>query len=127
MKAFPIQEELSNDGKITLRDGFKTCVRILAEEYGWDITNARVLVLISLLDDVTKGFNILMKLKILMLLLPNGPRKWDFCTEEIMCSCRFNILDVRHYSLWWGPDHSHLSMLYLGSIFLVEIQCLKML
>jgi len=47
-------------------------VQVLAEEYGWDITNARVLVLIPLLDGLTKGFNILMKLKILMLLLSSG-------------------------------------------------------
>ena len=43
-KAMPIDEELSlaiENGKVNARDDYKVRARILADEYGWDVTDAR--------------------------------------------------------------------------------------
>lgn len=44
MKAEPLAEEVSKaveDGKIGPRDDIKIRARLLADEYGWDVTDAR--------------------------------------------------------------------------------------
>lgn len=104
MKAFPMQEELSNDiesGKITPRDDFKARARILAEEYGWDVTDARKIWCFgpetigpNLLVDVTKGVQYLNEIKDSCIAAFQWATKEGVCAEENMRSCRFNILDV---------------------------------
>lgn len=44
VKAQPVDEEVAKaveDGKIAPRDDFKLRARVLADEYGWDVTDAR--------------------------------------------------------------------------------------
>jgi elongation factor 2 len=44
MKALPLEEELTQaieNGKVSSRDDFKARARILADEFGWDVTEAR--------------------------------------------------------------------------------------
>jgi len=104
VKAFPMQEELSNDienGKITPRDDFKARARVLAEEYGWDVTDARKIWCFgpettgpNLLVDVTKGVQYLSEIKDSCVAAFQWATKEGVCSEENMRSCRFNILDV---------------------------------
>ncbi|CAG8448556.1 6659_t:CDS:2 [Ambispora gerdemannii] len=104
MKAFPMQEELSNDidtGKINPRDDPKTRARILAEEYGWDVSDARKIWCFgpdttgpNLLVDVTKGVQYLNEIKDSCVAAFQWATKEGVCAEENMRSCRFNILDV---------------------------------
>ncbi|RIA98408.1 P-loop containing nucleoside triphosphate hydrolase protein [Glomus cerebriforme] len=104
MKAFPLQEELSNDienGKITPHDDFKARARILSEEYGWDITDARKIWCFgpetigpNLLVDVTKGVQYLNEIKDSCIAAFQWATKSGVCAEENMRSCRFNIIDV---------------------------------
>ncbi|CAJ0637265.1 16166_t:CDS:2 [Entrophospora sp. SA101] len=104
VKAFPMQEELSNDiesGKITPRDDFKARARVLAEEYGWDVTDARKIWCFgpettgpNLLVDVTKGVQYLSEIKDSCIAAFQWATKEGVCSEENMRSCRFNILDV---------------------------------
>ncbi|ORX93479.1 P-loop containing nucleoside triphosphate hydrolase protein [Basidiobolus meristosporus CBS 931.73] len=104
MKAFPIQEELSNDideGKITPRDDFKARARVLAEEYEWDVTDARKIWCFgpdtngpNLLVDVTKGVQYLNEIKDSCVAAFQWATKEGVCAEEQMRGCRFNIMDV---------------------------------
>jgi len=104
MKAFPLQEELSNDieaGKIGPRDEFKARARFLAEGYGWDVTDARKIWCFgpettgpNLLVDVTKGVQYLNEIKDSCIAAFQWATKEGVCAEENMRSCRFNILDV---------------------------------
>ncbi|CAG8621731.1 9373_t:CDS:2 [Cetraspora pellucida] len=104
MKAFPLEEELAaaiEDGKITPRDDFKARARILAEEYGWDVTDARKIwcfgpesVGANLLVDVTKGVQYLNEIKDSCVAAFQWATKEGVCAEENMRSCRFNVMDV---------------------------------
>uniref|UniRef100_A0A1D1YXL2 Elongation factor 2 n=1 Tax=Anthurium amnicola TaxID=1678845 RepID=A0A1D1YXL2_9ARAE len=104
MKAAPIEEELSTAieaGKITPRDDFKARARILAEEYNWDVTDARKIWCFgpetigpNLLVDVTKGVQYLNEIKDSCIAAFQWATKEGVCAEENMRSCRFNILDV---------------------------------
>ncbi|GES93961.1 elongation factor 2 [Rhizophagus clarus] len=104
MKAQPIQEELSiaiETGKITPRDDLKARARILAEEFGWEVTDARKIwcfgpetIGANLLVDVTKGVQYLNEIKDSCVAAFQWATKEGVCAEENMRSCRFNILDV---------------------------------
>ncbi|CAG8435394.1 10754_t:CDS:2 [Funneliformis mosseae] len=104
MKASPLQEELSNDieaGKVTPRDDFKARARILAETYGWDVTDARKIWCFgpdttgpNLLVDTTKGVQYLNEIKDSCIAAFQWATKEGVCAEENMRSCRFNVLDV---------------------------------
>jgi elongation factor 2 len=104
MKAFPMQEELSNDiesGKISPKDDFKARARILAEEYGWDVTDARKIWCFgpettgaNLLVDVTKGVQYLNEIKDSCVAAFQWATKEGCIADEHMRSIRFNILDV---------------------------------
>ncbi|ORY02084.1 P-loop containing nucleoside triphosphate hydrolase protein [Basidiobolus meristosporus CBS 931.73] len=104
MKAFPLQEELSHDieeGKVAPRDDFKVRARILAEEYGWDVTDARKIWCFgpdttgpNLLVDVTKGVQYLNEIKDSCVAAFQWATKEGVCAEEQMRGCRFNIMDV---------------------------------
>ncbi|KAF0456990.1 elongation factor 2 [Gigaspora margarita] len=104
MKAFPMNEELSasiESGKITPHDEFKARARVLADEFGWDITDARKIwcfgpdsVGPNLLVDVTKGVQYINEIKDSCVAAFQWTSKEGVCAEENMRSCRLNIIDV---------------------------------
>ncbi|RIB10589.1 P-loop containing nucleoside triphosphate hydrolase protein [Gigaspora rosea] len=104
MKAFPMNEELSasiESGKITPHDEFKARARVLADEFGWDITDARKIwcfgpdsVGPNLLVDVTKGVQYINEIKDSCVAAFQWTTKEGVCAEENMRSCRLNIIDV---------------------------------
>lgn len=104
VKALPLDEELSKDieaGKITPRDDFKARARVLADEYGWDVTDARKIWCFgpettgpNLLVDVTKGVQYLNEIKDSCVAGFQWATKEGVCAEENMRGVRFNVLDV---------------------------------
>ncbi|GJJ09609.1 Elongation factor 2 [Clathrus columnatus] len=103
-KAMPLEEELSvaiENGKINARDDFKIRARILADEHGWDVTDARKIWCFgpettgpNLLVDVTKGVQYLNEIKDSCVAAFQWATKEGVCAEENMRGVRFNILDV---------------------------------
>jgi len=104
MIAAPLAEEVSKDiesGKIGPRDDFKARARILADEHGWDVTDARKIWCFgpdtngaNLLVDQTKAVQYLNEIKDSTVsgfqwATTEGP-----VAEEPMRSVRFNIMDV---------------------------------
>ncbi|GBE77662.1 Elongation factor 2 [Sparassis crispa] len=104
VKALPFEEELSQaieSGKINARDDFKVRARVLADEYGWDVTDARKIWCFgpettgpNLLVDVTKGVQYLNEIKDSCVAAFQWATKEGVCAEENMRGVRFNILDV---------------------------------
>ena len=100
----PLDEELSKaieGGKINPRDDFKARARILADEYGWDVTDARKIWCFgpettgpNLLVDVTKGVQYLNEIKDSCVAGFQWATKEGICAEENMRGVRFNVLDV---------------------------------
>jgi elongation factor 2 len=104
MKAVPIDEELSQEiesGKITPRDEFKARARVLAEQFQWDVMEARKIWCFgpentgpNLLVDTTKAVQYLHEIKdscvaAFQIATAEGP-----LADENVRGCRFNILDV---------------------------------
>jgi len=104
MIAEPLSEEVSKEieaGKITPRDDVKARARILADDHGWDVTDARKIWCFgpdtngaNLLVDQTKAVQYLTEIKDSCIsgfqwATGSGP-----VAEEPMRSCRFNIMDV---------------------------------
>jgi elongation factor 2 len=104
VKAMPIDEALTKaieDGKVTARDDFKARARVLADEYGWDVTDARKIWCFgpdttgpNLLVDVTKGVQYLNEIKDSCIAAIQWASKEGVCAEENMRGVRFNVLDV---------------------------------
>lgn len=104
MKATPIQEELAAEieaGKVSPKDDFKARARVLAEEYGWDVTDARKIWCFgpdtagaNLLVDVTKGVQYLNEIKDSCVAAFQWATKEGPLADENMRAIRFNILDV---------------------------------
>ncbi|KAJ3046749.1 Elongation factor 2 [Rhizophlyctis rosea] len=104
MKAMPIQEEMAADieaGRISPKDDFKARARVLAEEYGWDVTDARKIWCFgpdtagaNLLVDVTKGVQYLNEIKDSCVAAFQWATKEGPLADENMRAIRFNILDV---------------------------------
>lgn len=104
VKALPIDEELTKDieaGKITPRDDVKARARILADEHGWDVTDARKIWCFgpettgpNLLVDVTKGVQYLNEIKDSCVAGFQWATKEGVCAEENMRGVRFNVMDV---------------------------------
>ncbi|KAJ3090166.1 Elongation factor 2 [Quaeritorhiza haematococci] len=104
MKAQPMQEELAADiesGKINPKDDFKVRARILAETYGWDVTDARKIWCFgpdttgaNLLVDMTKGVQYLNEIKDSCVAAFQWATKEGCLCEENMRAVRFNVLDV---------------------------------
>jgi len=102
--ATPLQEGLPekiDDGKITPKDEPKARARILSEDYGWDVTEARKIWCFgpntngpNMVVDVTKGVQYLNEIKDSVI----GAFQW--VTKEGVLACenmrgiRFNIVDV---------------------------------
>jgi elongation factor 2 len=104
LKALPLDEELTRgieSGKVNARDDFKIRARLLADEYGWDVTEARKIWCFgpdttgpNLLVDVTKGVQYLNEIKDSCVAGFQWATKEGVCAEENMRGIRFNVLDV---------------------------------
>ncbi|CAO3637317.1 unnamed protein product [Cunninghamella echinulata] len=104
MKAQPLDEELSKaieDGKIGAKDDFKSRARILADEYSWDVTEARKIWCFgpegtgpNLVVDVTKAVQYLNEIKDSCAAGFQWATKEGPLAEENLRGCRFNIMDV---------------------------------
>jgi len=104
MVAEPLAEEVSKDienGKVSPRDDFKVRARILADEHGWDVTDARKIWCFgpdtngpNLLVDQTKAVQYLNEIKDSVVSGFQWASREGPIAEEPMRSCRFNIMDV---------------------------------
>lgn len=104
MTAQPIDEEVSlaiEAGKISPRDDFKARARVLADDYGWDVTDARKIWCFgpdttgaNLLVDQTKAVQYLNEIKDSVVSGFQWATREGPVAEEPMRSVRFNILDV---------------------------------
>lgn len=103
-KATPLEEEVTKaieEGKINARDDFKARARVLADEYGWDVTEARKIWCFgpdttgpNLLVDTTKGVQYLNEIKDSCVASFQWATKEGVLCEENMRGVRVNILDV---------------------------------
>ncbi|RKP13412.1 elongation factor 2 [Piptocephalis cylindrospora] len=148
MRAQPIDEELSKaieDGRVHPRDDVKIRARVLADEFGWDVTDARKIWCFgpdtngpNLLVDTTKGVQYLSEIKDSCIAAFQWATKEGVVAEENMRSCRFNVMDVTLHAdtIHRGGGQIiptcrrviYASVLtatpgILEPIFLVEIQC----
>ncbi|KAJ4300291.1 translation elongation factor 2 [Collariella sp. IMI 366227] len=104
MVAEPLDEELAKEieaGKIGPRDDFKARARILADDFGWDVTDARKIWAFgpdtngaNLLVDQTKAVQYLNEIKDSVVSGFQWATREGPVGEEPMRSIRFNILDV---------------------------------
>lgn len=104
MVAEPLDEEVSKEieaGRISPRDDFKARARILADEHGWDVTDARKIWCFgpdtsgaNLLVDQTKAVQYLNEIKDSVVSGFQWASREGPVAEEPMRSCRFNIMDV---------------------------------
>lgn len=102
--AQPLGEEVSlaiESGKINPRDDFKARARLLADDYGWDVTDARKIWCFgpdttgaNLLVDQTKAVQYLNEIKDSFVSGFQWATREGPIAEEPMRSIRFNILDV---------------------------------
>ncbi|KAI5367958.1 Putative small GTP-binding protein [Septoria linicola] len=102
--ATPMAEEVSKDiesGKIGPRDDFKARARILADDHGWDVTDARKIWCFgpdtngaNLLVDQTKAVQYLSEIKDSVVSGFQWATKEGPVAEEPMRNVRFNIMDV---------------------------------
>ena len=136
----PLEEELSlaiEQGKVTPRDEFKARARVLADEYGWGVEEARKIWAFgpdttgpNLFVDATKGVQYLNEMKDSCIAGFQWATKEGVCAEEAMRGIRFNLLDVfvsraeqannldclltpfagarRYYPPWWRSAHPDL-------------------
>lgn len=104
VSATPLAEEVSKDieaGKIGPRDDIKARARILADEHGWDVTDARKIWCFgpdtsgaNVLVDQTKAVQYLNEIKDSVVSGFQWATKEGPVAEEPMRSVRFNIMDV---------------------------------
>lgn len=105
----PMEEEVSvaiETGKVNSRDDPKVRGRILADEFGWDVTDARKIWTFgpdgtgpNLFVDVTKGVQYLNEIKDSCVAAFQWATREGVCAEENMRGIRFNLLDVTVSSL----------------------------
>jgi len=104
LKAAPLGDELTNaieEGKVNSRDDFKARARILADDYGWDVTEARKIWTFgpdttgpNLMVDTTKGVQYLNEIKDSCVAGFQWATREGVCCEENMRGIRFNVMDV---------------------------------
>jgi elongation factor 2 len=108
MTAAPLDEELSKaieSGKVAPRDDFKIRARLMADEFGWDVTEARKIWCFgpegtgpNLLVDTTKAVQYLNEIKDSCVAGFQWASKEGACAEENLRGVRFNIMDVTLHS-----------------------------
>ncbi|AAS53513.1 AFR142Cp [Eremothecium gossypii ATCC 10895] len=148
LKAQPIDEEVSlaiEGGKINPRDDFKARARVMADEYGWDVTDARKIWCFgpdgngpNLVVDQTKAVQYLNEIKDSVVSAFQWATKEGPIFGEQMRSVRINLLDVTLHAdaIHRGAGQIMPTMrraTYAGfllaepkiqePVFLVEIQC----
>lgn len=148
LKAQPIEEECSlaiEDGKINARDDIKARARLMADEYGWDVTDARKIWCFgpdgtgpNVVVDQTKAVQYLSEIKDSVVAAFQWATKEGPIFGEQMRSVRVNILDVTLHAdaIHRGGGQVIPTMrraTYAGfllaepriqePVFLVEIQC----
>ncbi|CCE63246.1 hypothetical protein TPHA_0J02735 [Tetrapisispora phaffii CBS 4417] len=148
LKACPIEEELSlaiEAGKVNPRDDFKARARVMADEFGWDVTDARKIWCFgpdgngpNLVVDQTKAVQYLNEIKDSVVAAFQWATKEGPIFGEQMRSVRVNILDVTLHAdaIHRGGGQIIPTMrraTYAGfllaepkiqePVFLVEIQC----
>jgi len=104
LKAQPLSEQLQNeieDGKVSSKDDVKARARVLAEEHGWDVNDARKIWCFgpdtsgaNVLVDMTKAVQYLNEIKDSFVGAFQWATKEGVLCEENMRGIRFNILDV---------------------------------
>jgi len=104
MTAAPLGDEVSKaieNGVVAPRDDFKARARILADDFGWDVTDARKIWCFgpdgtgpNLLVDTTKGVQYLNEIKDSCVAAFQWATKEGVCAEEPMRGCRYNVMDV---------------------------------
>ncbi|OQD72843.1 hypothetical protein PENDEC_c018G04598 [Penicillium decumbens] len=104
LTAQPMDEEVSlaiESGKVSPKDDFKARARVLADDYGWDVTDARKIWCFgpdttgaNLLVDQTKAVQYLNEIKDSVVSGFQWATREGPVAEEPMRSVRFNILDV---------------------------------
>jgi len=102
--AEPLGEEVSKDieqGRINPRDDFKARARVLADDHGWDVTDARKIWAFgpdttgaNLLVDQTKAVQYLNEIKDSFVSGFQWATREGPIAEEPMRSVRFNVMDV---------------------------------
>jgi elongation factor 2 len=97
--------EAIEDGSVTPRDDPKTRARLLADKYGWDLTEARKIWCFgpettgpNLLVDVSKGVQYLNEIKDSFVAAFQWATKEGVLCEENMRSIKFNVMDVALHS-----------------------------
>ncbi|KAJ7264851.1 eukaryotic translation elongation factor 2 [Mycena haematopus] len=148
VKAQPLGEALTKaieDGDVTAHDDFKLRARLLADEHGWDVSDARKIWAFgpdtsgpNLLVNATQGVTYLTEAKDSCLSGFQWAAKEGVCTAEPMRGVRFNIVDVVLHAdaIHRGGSQVIPTMrraIYAASllaqpvlqepVFLVEIQC----
>jgi len=144
----PLEEKLPEDidsGKVTPRDEPKARARKLAEEYGWDVTEARKIWSFgpntdgpNVLVDCTKGVQYLNEIKDSMVAALQWVTREGVLTNENMRGIRFNLMDVALHTdaihrgggqiiptarrVFYAAQLTAQPRL-MEPIFLVEIQC----
>ena len=103
-KAMPLEEDLTlaiEGGQVTTRDDFKQRARVLADDFSWDVDDARKIWCFgpditgpNLLVDVTKGVQYMNEIKDSCVAAFQWATKEGVCAEENMRGVRVNILDV---------------------------------
>jgi len=104
VSATPLAEEVSKDieaGKIGPRDDFKARARLLADEHGWDVTDARKIWCFgpdtsgaNLLVDTSKAVQYLNEIKDSVVSGFQWATREGPIADEPMRSVRFNVIDV---------------------------------
>ncbi|PHH56298.1 Elongation factor 2 [Ceratocystis fimbriata CBS 114723] len=104
MEAGPIEEELAGaieSGKVSPREDFKIRARLMADDYGWDVTDARKIWSFgpdmtgaNLLVDQTKAVQYLNEIKDSVSSGFQWATREGPIAEEPMRAIRFNIMDV---------------------------------
>jgi elongation factor 2 len=105
LDAEPLGEEFTNElaeGKITMQDDKKKMARLLADQYDWDVTDARKIwsfgcppdALSNVIVDTTKGVQYLHEIKDSVVGAFMQVTSAGILCEENMRGCRFNLNDV---------------------------------
>jgi len=104
VSATPLAEEVAKDieaGKIGPRDDFKARARLLADEHGWDVTDARKIWCFgpdtsgaNLLVDTSKAVQYLNEIRDSVVSGFQWATREGPIAEEPMRSVRFNVIDV---------------------------------